>query len=125
MTEVPVAQVWRAHRDTICSLQFIQPSYVLSSGADNKVTVWGLVRDDNPCVGVLRQVCSGGRRRPSRVRRAAGTLLQERAGGGGGWHKASVSDCLPLAAPIGLSPLLILTLRGSEPVLVGGWEGGR
>ena len=31
-------------------------------------------------------------------------------GGGGGWHKASVCDCLPLAAPIGLSPLLILTL---------------
>ena len=24
-------------------------------------------------------------------------------GGGGVWHKASVSDCLPLAAPIGLS----------------------
>ena len=43
-------------------------------------------------------------------------------GGGGGWHKASVSDCLPLAAPIGLSPLLILTLCGSKRVLVG--EGG-
>ena len=39
-------------------------------------------------------------------------------GGGGGCHKASVSDCLPLAAPIGLSPLLILTLCGSERVLV-------
>ena len=38
--------------------------------------------------------------------------------GGGGWHKASASDCLPLAAPIGLSPLLILTLRGPERVLV-------
>ena len=38
--------------------------------------------------------------------------------GGGGWHKASVSDCLPLAAPIGLSPLHILTLCGSERVLV-------
>ena len=36
-------------------------------------------------------------------------------GGGGGWHKASVSDCLPLAAPIGLSPLHIC---GSERVLV-------
>ena len=35
-------------------------------------------------------------------------------GGGGGWHKPSVSDCLPLAAPIGLSPLLILTLCGPE-----------
>ena len=51
-------------------------------------------------------------------------------GGGGGWHKASVSDCLPLAAPIGLSPLLILTLCGSERVLVlstgggGGWRPG-
>ena len=33
---------------------------------------------------------------------------------GGIWHKASVSDCLPLAAPVGLSPLLILTLCGSE-----------
>ena len=42
------------------------------------------------------------------------------SGGGGGrvWHKASVSDCLPLAAPIGLSPLLILTLCGPERVLV-------
>ena len=38
--------------------------------------------------------------------------------GGVGWHKASVSDCLPLAAPIGPSPLLILTLCGSEHVLV-------
>ena len=38
--------------------------------------------------------------------------------GGGGWHKASVSDCLPLAAPTGLSPLLILTLCGPERVLV-------
>ena len=38
--------------------------------------------------------------------------------GGGGWHKASVSDCVPLAAPIGLSPLLILTLCGPERVLV-------
>ena len=39
-------------------------------------------------------------------------------GGGGGWHKASVSDCVPLAAPIGLLPLLILTLCGPERVLV-------
>ena len=38
--------------------------------------------------------------------------------GEGGWHKALVSDCLPLAAPIGLSPLLFLTLCGSERVLV-------
>ena len=38
--------------------------------------------------------------------------------GEGGWHKASVSDCLPLAAPIGLSPLLILTLCGPKRVLV-------
>ena len=42
-----------------------------------------------------------------------------RAGrGGGGWHNASVSDCLPLAAPMGLWPLLILTLCGPERVLV-------
>ena len=39
-------------------------------------------------------------------------------GGGGGWHKASVSDCWPLAAPITLSPPLILTLCGPERVLV-------
>ena len=49
---------------------------------------------------------------------AAGGVLW----GGGIWHKASVSDCLPLqlplAAPIGLSPLLILTLCGPERVLV-------
>ena len=46
-------------------------------------------------------------------------ILDARAGGGGGgWHKASVFSCLPLAAPIGLPPLLILTLCGSEGVLV-------
>ena len=45
-------------------------------------------------------------------------------GGGGGeskggvWHEASVFGCLPLAAPIGLSPLHIPTLYGSERVLV-------
>ena len=39
-------------------------------------------------------------------------------GGRGAWHKASVLGCLPLAAPIGLSPLLILTLCGSERILV-------
>ena len=38
--------------------------------------------------------------------------------GGGGWHKASASGCLPLAVPTGLAPLLILTLCGSERVLV-------
>ena len=41
----------------------------------------------------------------------------------GGWHKASVSDCLPLAAPIGLSPLHIPNPCGSERVLVGGGGG--
>ena len=45
-------------------------------------------------------------------------FVTQKEEGGGGWHKASVSDCLPLAAPIGLSPLLILTLCGSERVLV-------
>ena len=39
-------------------------------------------------------------------------------GGGGVGYKASVSICVPLAAPIGLSPLLILTLCGPERVLV-------
>ena len=38
-------------------------------------------------------------------------------GGGGGWHKASALGCLPLAAPIGLSPLLIPTLCGPERVV--------
>ena len=37
---------------------------------------------------------------------------------GGGGDKAPVSDCLPLAAPIGLLPLLILTLCAPERVLV-------
>ena len=49
------------------------------------------------------------------------------SGGGGGvehllrqcgWHEAVVLVCLPLTAPIGLSPLLILTLCGPERVLV-------
>ena len=38
--------------------------------------------------------------------------------GWGGWHKPSVFSCLPSAAPIGLSPLYIPTLCGSEHVLV-------
>ena len=46
------------------------------------------------------------------------------AGGGGGWHKASVSDCLPLAAPTGLSPLHNLTLCGPQRVLVVSGGGG-
>ena len=47
-----------------------------------------------------------------------------RGAGGGGWHKASVFGCLPLGAPIGLSPLLILTLCGPERVLVVSTGGG-
>ena len=39
-------------------------------------------------------------------------------GGGGGWHEAMALVCLPLAAPIGLSPLLILTPCGPKRVLV-------
>ena len=39
-------------------------------------------------------------------------------GGGGGWHEAMVLGWLPLAAPMGLSPPLILSLCGSECVLV-------
>ena len=39
-------------------------------------------------------------------------------GGGGGGGLAMVLVCLPLAAPIGLSPLHIPTLCGSERVLV-------
>ena len=38
--------------------------------------------------------------------------------GGGGWRQAMVLVCLPLAEPIGLSPLHILTLCGSKRVLV-------
>ena len=38
--------------------------------------------------------------------------------GGGGGHEAMVLVCLPLAAPIGLSPPLVLTLSGPERVLV-------
>ena len=45
--------------------------------------------------------------------------------GRGGWHEAMILVCLPLAAPIGLSPLHILTLCGSEHVLdVRAWVGG-
>ena len=56
-------------------------------------------------------------------KRKAKSEVGERGGsgpgeGGGVWHKALVSDCLPLAAPIGLSPLHIRTLCGSERVLV-------
>ena len=39
-------------------------------------------------------------------------------GGRGVWHEAMVLVCVPLAAPVGLSPLLILTLCGPDRVLV-------
>ena len=50
-------------------------------------------------------------------------MLRPMRRGGGGWHKASGLGCLPLAAPIGLSPIAlsplpVLTLCGSERVLV-------
>ena len=51
--------------------------------------------------------------------RACGLDNQRRGGGG---HEAMVLVCLPLAAPIGLSPLHILTFRGPERVLVGSTE---
>ena len=75
--------------------------------------------------GVLCTALVGGRR--VRGRWAVGCRPERQGGlggGGGGWHKASVFGCLPLAAPIGLSPLLILTLCGSERVLVVSKGGG-
>ena len=59
--------------------------------------------------------CHGGAR-GTRVR--GFRLAGGRGGGGGSWHEAMVWVRLPLAAPSGLSPLLILTLCGSERVLV-------
>ena len=48
-----------------------------------------------------------------------GVTVQSQCGAAwGGWYKASVLGCSPLAAPIGLSPPLILTLYGSKRVLV-------
>ena len=44
--------------------------------------------------------------------------------GAGGWHRAMVLVGLPLAAPIGLSPLHIPTLCGSKRVLVVSTEPG-
>ena len=73
---------------------------------------------------VIRQhlvvVIAALRRRPTRAtgERDTGVAQNGAEGGAGGWHKASGLGCLPLAAPIGLSPLLILTLCGPECVLV-------
>ena len=67
-----------------------EPSSVIGGGTGNAIKAEGVCRLVLPCGG----------------------------GGGGGWHKASVLGCLPLAVPIGLSPLLILTLSGSKRVLV-------
>ena len=53
---------------------------------------------------------------------SGGNLLSSSTlrGRGGGWHEAMALVRLPLAAPIGLSPLQIPILRGSERVLVWG-----
>ena len=76
--------------------------------------------------GITREIVEGGGLRGNKwggitgevVEGGGGGVTREVVEGGGVWHKASVSDCLPLAAPIGLSPLLILTLCGPERVLV-------
>ena len=69
---------------------------------------------------------------PPPVEQSMGRETRWRLRGGRVWHKASVFGCLPLAAPIGLSPLLILTLpgggvgrRGALPAVPGVGGGGR
>ena len=42
----------------------------------------------------------------------------------GGWYKALVFGCLPLAAPIGLSPMLILGWGGGGAFAWGGGLSG-
>ena len=79
-------------RGTLCPLQSANPGNMT-------------VRRVEQCKGPARTTCDCSATRGG-------------AGGGGGWHEALVLVCLPLAAPIGLSPLLILTLCGPERVLV-------
>ena len=47
-----------------------------------------------------------------------GRAVWDAFGGGGGWHEAMLLVCLHLVAPIGLLPAHILTLCGSQRVLV-------
>ena len=61
------------------------------------------------CLMHLVALCGG-------VHQGCVSLYQ--GGGGVFWHEAMVLVRLPLAAPIGLSPVHILTLFGSERVLV-------
>ena len=68
-------------------------------------------------IAVVRRCCALFHQRHVTCRRCA-TPRHRAAGGGGGWHEAMLLVCLPLAAPIGLSPLYIPTLCGSERVLV-------
>ena len=68
-------------------------------------------------VGIWR-VGRGVRPNQGELSEGAGGTFGRSGGGGGGWHEAMVLVCLPLAAPIGLSPLHLLTLCGSECVLV-------
>ena len=73
------------------------------------------------CEVRVRGVGRGGPSSPGVTEAVRWRVVTARGNGGwgdGGWHKASVFGCLPLAAPIGLSPLLILTLCGPERVLV-------
>ena len=81
------------------------------------LNVQGMCRAVRGAAAVLKR--PGGRGLCFNVGEAAGSMgMAAHRRRRGGWHKASVSDCLPLAAPIGLSPLLILTLCGPERVLV-------
>ena len=83
-----------------------------------------------PCLHRAVPECSWwGPQSPQVPRRRGGEGMPGRclegAGGGGGWHEAMVVVYLPLAAPIGLSPLHIPTFCGSERVLVVSTRGGR
>eukprot|EP01004_Peranema_trichophorum_P004393 NODE_331_length_2951_cov_45.166195_g284_i0.p1 GENE.NODE_331_length_2951_cov_45.166195_g284_i0~~NODE_331_length_2951_cov_45.166195_g284_i0.p1 ORF type:complete len:554 (+),score=102.90 NODE_331_length_2951_cov_45.166195_g284_i0:1214-2875(+) len=47
-------RMFKAHRDGIATLQFIEPQYLLTSAWDNRVFIWKITSNVN-CVGVLRQ----------------------------------------------------------------------
>ena len=85
------------------------PNY-LSSSAENNL------KYSNLCAPWGRRLLGSGRQLTPQL--TVGRRPPWGGMGGGVWLKASVSDCLPLAAPIGLSPLLILTHCGPERVLV-------
>ena len=93
-------------------------------GGASVAVVFRLAGDRRQWAMDRRQLVGNQRQSAVTRRQLTHTVREEGEGDGGGegWHEAMVLVCMPLAVPIGLSPLHIPTLCGSQRVLVASTE---